>query len=270
MEHEHSSLWNTGDTLILLLAGIIWTGYFMAGIVSNRHRSLQKWPRYRYVLWTAGILCAGATVVGPLPKLAHHDFTLHMAGHLLWGMLAPLLIVLSAPITLMLRTLPVSMGRRLSRLLQLPYFDWVIHPVMAALLNIGGLWLLYTTDLFMLMHKKVWIALLIQFHVFMAGFVFTMSFIYIEPVSRRFSFKYRAIVLVTALAGHGILSKYLYAHPPAGIEKTDAETGSMLMYYGGDVIDALLIIVFCYQWYQAARPRVYENFPSQQKEAKTT
>ncbi|MDN4526028.1 cytochrome c oxidase assembly protein [Fictibacillus fluitans] len=264
------SLWNSGDTLGLLGAVLIWMSYMAAGNVSGRGRGLKKWPRFRYVLWTAGVLCAGAAVIGPLPKLAHHDFTLHMAGHLLWGMLAPLLIVLSAPVTLMLRSLPVSLGRRFTRVMQLAPFRWVVHPVIAALLNIGGLWLLYTTDLFMLMHENVWINLLIHFHVFLAGFVFTMSVIYFEPISHRFSYLYRAIVLVTALAGHGILSKYLYAHPPNGVGKAEAETGSMLMYYGGDVIDALLITVFCYQWYKAARPRAGENSPLLQKEVETT
>jgi putative membrane protein len=29
----------------------------------------------------------------------------------------------------------------------------------------------------------------------------------------------------------------------------------MLMYYGGDLIDAALITVFCWQWFTASRPR---------------
>ena len=67
---------------------------------------------------------------------------------------------------------------------------------------------------------------------------------------------FRAIVLVCSLAGHSILSKYLYAHPPIGVSSADAETGAMLMYYGGDLIDLGLILIFCYQWYKATRPRV--------------
>jgi len=29
----------------------------------------------------------------------------------------------------------------------------------------------------------------------------------------------------------------------------------MLMYYGGDAVDAVLIAIFCYQWFISARPR---------------
>jgi hypothetical protein len=54
------------------------------------------------------------------------------------------------------------------------------------------------------------------------------------------------------LAAHGILAKYLYAHPPAGV--LHAEAGAQLMYYGGDVLDLILIVVFCRQWYTATDP----------------
>mgnify|MGYP003446024625 FL=1 len=71
--------------------------------------------------------------------------------------------------------------------------------------------------------------------------------------------RYRAVVLIVALAGHSILAKYLYAYPPIGISKQQAERGSMLMYYGGDIIDAILIFILCFQWYKANRPKVRDE-----------
>ncbi|MGB2993236.1 MAG: cytochrome c oxidase assembly protein, partial [Paenisporosarcina sp.] len=60
---------------------------------------------------------------------------------------------------------------------------------------------------------------------------------------------------VLAFAAHGILSKHIYAHPPSGISATQAETGGQIMYYGGDVIELILIFIFCFQWYKNTRPR---------------
>ena len=57
----------------------------------------------------------------------------------------------------------------------------------------------------------------------------------------------RAVVLIVFLASHAILAKFLYAHPPV----IGAETGAQLMYYGGDLIDLVVIAVFCQQWYVA-------------------
>jgi putative membrane protein len=64
----------------------------------------------------------------------------------------------------------------------------------------------------------------------------------------------RAVVLVVFLAAHGILAKYLYAHPPPGVPETQAQAGGQLMYYGGDVLDLVLIAIFCWQWYTATAP----------------
>jgi putative membrane protein len=59
---------------------------------------------------------------------------------------------------------------------------------------------------------------------------------------------------VLFLAAHGILAKYLYGHPPAGVPAGAGRAGAELMYYGGDLIDLALIVVFCWQWYRATDP----------------
>ena len=58
-----------------------------------------------------------------------------------------------------------------------------------------------------------------------------------------------------ALAAHDILAKYLYAHPPDGVPAPAAETGAMIMYYGGDVIDVAIMVVLGARWYRVTRPR---------------
>jgi putative membrane protein len=109
--------------------------------------------------------------------------------------------------------------------------------------------------LYHMMHEHVLLHIFIHAHVFIAGYLFTISMIYIDPVSHRFSYLYRTIVLIFALAGHGILSKYIYAHPPHGVPVHKAELGGMIMYYGGDIIDALLIFLLCLQWFNSTKPQ---------------
>ncbi|MGB2991853.1 MAG: cytochrome c oxidase assembly protein [Paenisporosarcina sp.] len=228
--------------------------YFVAVVVSNK-RLKKQWSRVRSTLWGVGIVLALLAVVGPLAERAHGDFRAHMVGHVLLGMLAPLLLVLATPMTLILRTLPVRQARRLTRLLKSLPMQVITNPLLAAILNIGGLWFLYTTELYGLMQQNMMVHILVHIHVFLAGYLFTMSIIYMEPTPHRLSFTYRSIVLVLAFAAHGILSKYIYAHPPSGISTTQAETGGQIMYYGGDAIELILIVIFCFQWYKNARPR---------------
>jgi putative membrane protein len=246
--------------LIFGIAALLVIGlYIGAVIITNRRVRLRKWPWLCTVSFIAGVLLAAVAVVGPLARQSHADFTVHMAGHLLLGMLAPLLIALAAPMTLLLRTLNTHLARKLSRLLQSSIMGFFTHPIVASVLNIGGLWLLYTTDLYSAMHANIWLHILIHIHVFLAGYLITISLLYIDPVFHRFSFTYRTVVFIVALAGHGILSKFIYAYPPAGVPVEQARIGGMLMYYGGDAVDLLLIFILFKHWYQSARPRKFAS-----------
>jgi putative membrane protein len=251
----------TFSSFILTLPFILaLMGYVFASVISSRHH--KPWPLYRTILFILGVTCAMAAVIGPLADRAHTDFTAHMLGHLLLGMLAPLLMVLARPMTLILRTLHVQTARHISSILRSRPMSILNHPIVTSLLNIGGLWILYTTDLYVLMHQYILLHILIHIHVFLAGYLFTASLIYVDPTPHRYSFTYRLIVFWMALAGHGILSKAIYAHPPTGVPTSQAETGGMLMYYGGDAIDLVMIFILCYQWYKGSWPRALKAMSS--------
>ena len=235
----------------LLLVGL----YIGAVFATNRRKGLRKWPMLRTIYFVAGVFLAASALVGPLSRQSHADFMAHMVGHLLLGMLAPLLIALAAPITLLLRTLNVNYARRLSRLLKSHPIRFFSHPIVASILNIGGLWLLYTTNLYTAMHGNLWLHITVHIHVFIAGYLFTISLLYIDPVFHRFSFPYRTSIFILALAGHGILSKFLYAYPPEGVPLEQARIGAMLMYYGGDAVDLILIFILFRHWYKSVRLR---------------
>ena len=228
--------------------------YILAAVLSSR--SYKRWPLYRTICWTFGVLFAVIAVAGPLANRSDTDFTAHMLGHLLLGMLAPLLMVIAAPMTLVLRTLSIPLARRLTRNLKSCPSRIMTHPIVASFLNLGGLWLLYTTDLYSLVHENILFHLLMHFHVFIAGYLFTVSIIYIDPLPHRISFLYRSIVLIFFLASHGILSKFIYAHPPTGVPLEQAKLGGMIMFYGGDAIDIIVIFILCLHWYRATRPRI--------------
>lgn len=238
------------DIVAPLVAILAVVGYLWAASVTRG----QRWPRYRTMLWVLGISVGAAAVTGPLAQAADRGFPAHMAAHLLLGMLAPLLLVLAAPVTLLLRALPVPAARAVSRVLRSMPLRVLIDPAVAALLNVGGLWILYTTSLYAMMHTNPAVGVLVHLHMFLAGYLFTVSIVDVDPMPHRRSYPYRAVVLVVALAAHGIVAKYLYAHPPAGVDTSAAEIGAMIMYYGGDAVDLALIVLLCSAWYRATRP----------------
>jgi putative membrane protein len=259
MHHDHGAAtgheglgWAVFDVLVLLALAAAAAGYAVAWWASLHRR---PWSGYRGAAWYAGLICAGVGLVGPVAAAARTGFTAHMAGHLLVGMLAPLLLVLGAPLTLALRTLRVDRARSLARLLRTAPVRVITHPVVAAVLNAGGLWVLYTTDLYQWMHTSALVHGLVHAHILLAGYLFTASVVGADPDPHRASVPLRAGVLVVFVAVHSILAKWLYAHPPAGVHATDGEVGAQLMYYGGDVVDVTLIVLLLTQWYVATRPR---------------
>ncbi|MCQ4085662.1 cytochrome c oxidase assembly protein [Saccharibacillus sp. JS10] len=215
-------------------------------------KTYRSWSKARCLLACAGIAVCAAAVTGPLAQAAHHSFSAHMLGHLLLGMLGPLLLVYAAPMTLLLRTLPRQSSRFLSKILRSRIVMFIAHPVSAAILNVGGLWVLYHTDLFTLMHRSNALYVLIHIHVFAAGYLFTASLLPVDPAPHKVKLNIRVAVMIMAFAAHGILSKTIYAFPPAGVPNEEAQFGAQLMYYGGDAVDLILIILLGYRWYRSA------------------
>ncbi|MET0695736.1 MAG: cytochrome c oxidase assembly protein, partial [Propionibacteriaceae bacterium] len=75
------------------------------------------------------------------------------------------------------------------------------------------------------------------------------------PDRHRSSFPARSLLLVLFAAGHAILAKSIYARPPAGVPTAQAERGAMVMYYGGDVVEVLVLVLLWSAWYAATAPR---------------
>jgi putative membrane protein len=204
-----------------------------------------RWPGYRTAAWYGGLVAAGAGST----LSASDTATVHAIGHLLLGMVAPLLLVLSAPVTLALRALPADRARLLSAVLRSRPARVLTSLVVAATLDVGGLWLLYTTELHTVPAT--------QLHVLGAGYLFTAAMVGVDPAPHRPRPAYRAVVLVLAAAAHGMLAKHLYA--------TGWQTGAMVMYYGGDVVEVALAVLLGREWLaaqsRAAGVRVVHSTP---------
>jgi len=238
------------DALVLFVA-VVAVACYLGGVAGSRRRG-RDWPMPRTVCWCAGIAAGAAAAAGPLAAAAHDSFTAHMWAHLLGGMVAPLLMVLGAPVTLALRTLDVTPARRLSRLLRSAPARLLAHPITAAVLSAGGLWLIYLTPVFDAMRTQPLVHVLVHAHLVAAGYLFLAAVIGFDPRPHPPGRVLTAIVIVATMASHGILAKFLYANPPAGLEILDVRAGAQLMYYAGAWVEAITIVIFCAQWYRAA------------------
>ncbi len=212
------------------------------------HRRERGWRAWRALCWAAGVTVAAVAALGPVAD--HMDFRAHMIGHVLLGMLAPLLLVLAAPVTLALRALPVAAARRVSGVLRSRAVAAATHPVVTAVLTVGGLWMLYRTGLYAASMRHPTVLLLVHVHVFLAGWLFTHSLVGPDPAPHRPGLPVRAAVLVLVVAAHDVLAKTLYAHPPAGVDPGGAAVGAQVMYYGGAPVEIALFVLLGAEWFR--------------------
>jgi putative membrane protein len=138
--HEHGGGLGTFALIALTVAGAL----YVISAAGQRRRGHGRWPTARTVSWIAGLLAVASVLVGPLGHAGNHDLVTHVLGHVVIGMVAPLLLVLGAPVTLARRTLEPVPAQRLGRL----FGGWpttaLAFPVVAGVLDLGAVWLLYT------------------------------------------------------------------------------------------------------------------------------
>ncbi|MBM0274630.1 cytochrome c oxidase assembly protein [Micromonospora sp. STR1s_6] len=240
--------------LALLPVVLLAVGYLLAAV-----RDPRGWDHRRTAAWLAG--CAVlAVALGPLAPLPG-DPRGHMAQHLLLGMLAPLGLVLGAPVTLLLHVASSPTRRRVGRLLRARPLHVIAHPVTAALLSTGGLALVLLTPLYAMAERQSALHHGVHLHYLAAGYLFAWSLAGPDPAPRRPGLAVRVGALLGAAAGHAVLAKYLYANaatlPPGLTDRDPAafQSAAQLMYYGGDVAELLLATALFATWYRRRAPR---------------
>ncbi|HWS49420.1 MAG TPA: cytochrome c oxidase assembly protein [Microbacterium sp.] len=264
--HAHPSGGADGILWIVAVPFAVAIISYLAGMVIQGRRG-RPWSPLRGWCWMLGCGVALIGMLGPLVSPSFDGFVGHMTAHLLVGMLAPLLLVLAAPMTLALRTLDRDPARRLSRLLRSAPARLVTAPAVAAALNIGSMWALYFTPLWELAEVPFF-HLVLMLHFLIVGYLFTVSIVGVDPNPHRASFTVRAIVLMLALAAHSVLAKLIYAEPPPGVSRGDGEVGAQVMFYGGDLIDVALMVVLCAEWYRVSGRRLTSSTPKGRREAR--
>ncbi|MEU7476570.1 cytochrome c oxidase assembly protein [Lentzea sp. NPDC042327] len=209
---------------------------------ARRSNPVLGWSPWRTAGFLGGIALLAVALLPPVAPWAHTDFRGHMAQHLLIGMYAPLALVLSAPVTLLLRTLPVRAARRLVAVLHSPPARFAARPAVAFLLSTGSLVPLYFTSLYNAITADPAGHWLLHAHFLAAGLLFAHVIAGPDPAPARPGVRTRLVYLGCAIAMHAVVSQLLYGGFWTQVDAPAAEvrTGAEIMYYGGDIAELLL------------------------------
>ncbi len=254
--HEaHLHAVETTGTLVPLAAlTVVAAGYL--GLARLRSREPRGWSPWRTASFLVGCALLAVALLPQLQPFPAGDFRGHMLQHLLIGMYAPIGLVLGAPVTLLLRSVPSHHGRLIGRLLRSRPGHLIANPVTALILNLGGLAALYFTPLYGATTTSPALHHLVHAHFFAAGYLFAWVIAGPDPAPKRPRVPARLVVLGIAIAGHAVLSQLLFAGAFTHVEVSAPERqgGAELMYYGGDIAELLLAFALVSTWRPHHRP----------------
>jgi putative copper resistance protein D len=197
-----------------LMIGVLITAValYIKGVVVLTRRG-DKWPVGRTIAFALGISAIDYATSGGLGVYAKFSFEYHMLAHMLLGMVAPIGIVLGAPITLALRTLPQGRNPEergvrgtLIALLHSKPAGIFTNPVVILAIFDGSLFALYMTPLFGNMMQSHLGHLLMNVHFLLAGILFFHVIIGIDPNPRKVPYIVRIVILFAAMSIHAFFA----------------------------------------------------------------
>ena len=188
------------------------TALYIKGVVILSRRKI-KWPVGRTISFAFGISLLDYSTSGGLGLYGIFSFQYHMIAHMILSMIAPIFIVLSAPITLALRTLPQGRnseergirGWFISILHSKVSMIWT-HPIVVLAIFDGSLFALYFTSLFGDLMSSHFGHLLMNLHFIGAGLLFFFVIVGVDPNPRRTHHLVRMVILLAAMSIHAFFS----------------------------------------------------------------
>lgn len=257
--------WNTNPLPSLAL-------FLVAYLYIN---GLSRWPnpshpigRWQKLSFFAGLLAIFLALQSPIDPLAEHQFSFHQLQHLLLRMFGPLLVLGGAPLTPMLRGLPlwalrgvvspVVRNRTVRRI-----YDWFTNPVVTTFIFLGTLYLWQIPTLHDLAVRNDLVHELMHITMLVSGFLFWWLVIDPKPHRSRLHHGLRVlylglIVIPNTVLGASIVfnsnllyqSYYDFPQPLNMSPLTDQHIGGLLLWVVGDMMSILAAGVVMIMWYQ--------------------
>ncbi|MFD3451425.1 cytochrome c oxidase assembly protein [Streptomyces sp. NPDC058691] len=256
----------SGDPVFLAGCLVALALYGLA-VVRLRSRG-DRWPAGRTVAFAAGVLSIALAMCTGLNDYGMVMFSVHMVQHMVLSMVAPILLLLGAPVTLALRALPAAgRGRKgprelLVALLHSRYMRVVTHPAFTIPLFIASLYGLYFTPLFdtLMGSRAGHIAMMVHF--LGVGLVFFWPIMGVDPGPHRPGYVMRMLELFAGMPFHAFFGIALmmasepmirtFQHPSAslGIDALDDQTAAGGIAWAFSEIPSVLVLVaLLIQWY---------------------
>jgi putative copper resistance protein D len=248
------------DVVALILVGTsAWV--YVAGVRRLAARG-RRWRPARTASFLGGLaLIAVATQTG----IARYDtalFSVHVAQHVMLSMVAPVLLVLGAPVTLALQACGGTTARTLRRLLHAHAAGILTHPVATTAAFSLSLFVLYLSPLFELSLRNDVVHAWVHLHLVAVGCLFAAAVVGIDPLPVRWPHPLRLLLVGLTVPAHAILGLIVLSGPEplaadwygevqrdwGGTPLGDQRLGAGILWAAGELVAVALALLVVAQW----------------------
>jgi putative membrane protein len=180
--HNLFTRWQWGPFPLMMLAVLVAVElWYMQGVWALAARG-RHWPVFRTVSFLGGLLAMDIAVQSPVATFTGSYFQAHVIQHLLLMAVAPPLLALGAPSTLLLQTSSRQIKQRWLAVLRSRPFAVISHPVSAWFLYFGIMYAFFLSPLInvAMHHMALMDALNLVF--FFGGTLYWWPMVGIDPI----------------------------------------------------------------------------------------
>ena len=262
---EPWTAWNTNPlpTILVLLAAYV----YLNGL-NNWDRPSHPVNNWQKASFLFGLFLVFFALQSPLDPISDHLLSFHQAQHFILRMVAPMFILLGAPLTPMLRGLPAWARQGIVRPMARNHYVRQVYrlltnPIFTIFFFLGSLYLWQFPGAFNLALRNDEVHALMHLTMSASGFLFWWVVIDPPPHRSRLHYGLRVlylglIVLPNTLLGAAITfsdgliySAYAEVTQPYGLSlATDQQLGGLMLWVPGDMMSIVAAGIVMVMWYQ--------------------
>jgi len=245
-------------------------GLYLWGVVAL-HRRGDRWPVGRTLSFV--VFGMGAFYFATSSGLAAYDTTLvsvHMVQHMVLAMVVPLALALGAPVTLALRTLPITPRRWLLAVLHSRVAKVLSFPPLTLVLYLVSPWALYFSGWYEASLRSDYVHEMMHLHLVMVGALFFWPLMGIDPIPGRVAYPFRLLLAMLTLPFHAFLGITIMGQTDllGGTWYPDLHAGPMgswlpdphddqhlaggILWGSGDLVGLIFFAVLFTQWVRSS------------------
>lgn len=238
-------------TLVTVAIDVTLAGAYVAAAVRLGRRG-RSWSRWRTLSFVSGVV---TILVATFSGLAAYDdsvFVIHVVQHLLLMNVAPILLVLGAPVTLALQASGRTTQTRILRVLHHPVVEFVTNPLFVLAMFSVTMIGYFLTPFYQYSLEHPLVHDLTHLHFLIAGCLYWWLVVGVDPSRWRLSYPMKLGFLAVEIPVGTILGLSLVqanvSVAPLFHTLADTHNGGAVLWIASEVVTFSAISILLYQW----------------------